>query len=210
MWGRNLKFEVLGHKMSRKDKCKVSLRTSWCGKSSTKAEIIVTTVLSPWDKSPWSSGKVSWTFGGLVRSKSQKGDMKHGKMPSMKNIKCWSENRVGEGRNLRECPSSRSGSPRGRSLAGRSKGPNGDTKNTSMILVKNIKGVSVNHNGKGKGFRKSPSSRNRWSRGRSFADRSVHCRNTIKNSERHSNLERNTTEEEIGGWKAPARLGTCR
>jgi hypothetical protein len=34
----------------------------------------------------------------------------------------------------------------------------------------------------------------------------VHCRNTTRRCERRSNLERNTTEEEIGGQKAPPRL----
>ncbi len=77
-----MKFEVLRHKMSRKDKCKVELQT--CGKSLTKAEIIVTAILSSWDKSPSFSGKLSCTFEGLARSKSEKGDMKHAKMPAMK------------------------------------------------------------------------------------------------------------------------------
>jgi hypothetical protein len=43
MWGYNLKFEVLGHKI---DEYKVALQT--CGKSSTKAEIFVTAILSAW------------------------------------------------------------------------------------------------------------------------------------------------------------------
>jgi hypothetical protein len=57
-------------------------------------------------------------------------------------------------------------------------------------------------------FRKIPSSHNRWPLGRSLADLSVHCRNIIIGCERRSNLERNTTEEEIGGQKAPVRLRT--
>ncbi len=92
----------------------------------------------------------------------------------------------------------------------RSKGPNGDTKYTIIISVKKIKGLSVNRAGEGKGFRKSPSSHNPCPRGRSLADRSVHCRNTIRGCDRHSNLEKNTTEEEIGGRKAPARLWNRR
>jgi hypothetical protein len=79
-----------------------------------------------------------------------------------------------------------------------------------MISVKNIKGLSVNRAGEGKGFRKSPSSHNRWPRGRSLADQSVHCRNTIRRCNRRSNLERNTTEEKIGGRKAHALLGNRR
>jgi hypothetical protein len=102
-----------------------------------------------------------------------------------------------------------SGSPRGRSLANPSKGPNGDTKYTIMIssAKKNIKGLSVNRAGEGKNFRKGPSSHNPRPRGRSLADRSVHCQNTIKGCERRSKLKRNITEEEIGGRKAPAWLG---
>jgi hypothetical protein len=71
-----------------------------------------------------------------------------------------------------------------------------------MFSVKNIKGLSVNCAGEGKGFRKRPSSHNWWPRGRSLADRSVHCQNTIRGCERRSHLERNTTEQEIGGRKA--------
>ena len=60
------------------------------------------------------------------------------------------------------------------------------------------------------GFSKSPSSHNQWPLGRSLEDRSVPCLNTIRGCERRSNLERNTTEEEFGGQKAPAQLGNCR
>jgi hypothetical protein len=77
-----------------------------------------------------------------------------------------------------------------------------------IISVKNIKGLSMNRAGEGKDFRKSPPSHNWWPRGRSLADLSVHCRNTIRRSERRSNLERNTTKKEIGGRKAPERLVT--
>jgi hypothetical protein len=71
-----------------------------------------------------------------------------------------------------------------------------------MISAKRIKGLSVNRVGEGKGFRKSPLSHNMWPQGRSLADQSVHCQNTIRGCQRRSNLERNTTEEEIGGRKA--------
>ena len=75
---------------------------------------------------------------------------------------------------------------------------------------KKIEGLSVNRAGEGKNFRKGSSSHNPRPRGRSLADRSVHCQNTIKGCERRLKLKRNITEEEIGGRKAPAWLETCR
>jgi hypothetical protein len=122
----------------------------------------------------------------------------------LKRRSCW------RGQESKESPSSSSRSPGEQSLTDRSEGPNGDTKYTIMILVKNIKGLSVSRAGKGQGFRKSPSSHNRWPRGRSLADRSVHCQNTIRGCKRRLYLGRNTIEVEIDGQKAPARLGICR
>jgi hypothetical protein len=118
MWGRNLKFEVLGHKMSRNDKCKISLQLF--GKSSTKAEIIVTVILSPWDKSPWSSEKVSWTFDVLERAIKESERWHEAcqnafneKHHVLKRESCWWEEESKRMPVVRECPSS----PRGRSLA---------------------------------------------------------------------------------------------
>ncbi len=102
------------------------------------------------------------------------------------------------------------------SLADRSKGPNGDTKYTIMVSVKISRfwawiapararvSEKVHHLITG-----GPEDE-AWR-----TDVTDQCTAETPSEggtgcERRSNLERNTTEEEIGGWKAPALLENCR